>query len=515
MVMGAETEYAIGVQWAGESVSQDVLLRRVQQHAFNTLGYSSTSTRGRFLTNAGLIYLDAGLHYEWSTPECSGPFDVVRYLAAGDRIMRDLLMSFKDAHPDVTSVFCSRTCVDYLSKTMWAAHESYQYSRALPQLATEMLPFLASRVILGAGGWHCDSPALRFTLSPRAHFITAVADRDSQHVRPLFHTKDEPLAPNSHRLHVACSESLCSQTANVLRFGTTALVLALVERGVAFSSAVTLDSPVHALHTFAGDPTLRATAQLARGGRTSALEIQRYYFESVSAYVSTLGLPWANDVCELWHDTLTQLEADPASAGTLLDWGIKRRLFERHLDRHGLSWKALADWDRVLTVLTRSWRHMGGAGFSLNLAQLQRPIPALRVHMDRLQPTLDRRGLSWDGIGALARARAELFELDAKFGALGDEGVFDALDAAGALEHRVMDFDVAHAVQHPPHDTRARLRGEVVRRLSESRSPYVAEWTRIYDKNHDRMLDLTDPFEQEERWLEHALVGEAPPLRGA
>jgi hypothetical protein len=292
-------------------------------------------------------------------------------------------------------------------------------------------------------------------------------------------------------------------------------VLALVERGVTFSPAVSLDSPVHALHRFARDPTLGATAQLARGGRTSALEVQRYYFDIVSGHSSTLGLPWANDVCELWHDTLNQLEADPASAGTCLDWGIKRRLFERQLHRHGLSWKALADWDRVLTVLTRSWRHAGGAGFSLNLACLRRPLPALKAHMDRLRPSLESRGLSWDGIGALARARAELFELDAKFGALGTEGVFDALDAAGALEHRVMDIDVAHAVQHPPQDTRARIRGEVIRRLSESRTQYTAEWTRIYDRDRDRELNLMDPFEKEERWRECDLAGPPGPSSGA
>ena len=51
-------------------------------------------------------------------------------------------------------------------------------------------------------------------------------------MRPLFHTKNEALSGvGTHRLHVACGESLCSQTANVVRFGSTALVLWLLMRG--------------------------------------------------------------------------------------------------------------------------------------------------------------------------------------------------------------------------------------------------------------------------------------------
>jgi hypothetical protein len=52
----------------------------------------------------------------------------------------------------------------------------------------------------------------------------------------------------------------------------------------------------------------------------------------------------------------------------------------------------------------------------------------------------------------------------------------------------------------PPQDTRARIRGEVVRRLSDAGVPYGAEWTSINDWARKLRLDLHDPFEREERW---------------
>jgi proteasome accessory factor A len=129
-----------------------------------------------------------------------------------------------------------------------------------------------------------------------------------------------------------------------------------------------------------------------------------------------------------------------------------------------------------------------------------RPSESLRPTVERLTPVLEQRGLAWRQLPDLIAARHEMFEMDAKFGALGERGIFNALDAAGALRHRVRDCDVANAVLHPPQDTRARIRGDVVRRLSEAGTPYGAEWTCVYDRGHHRELDLTNPFETEERW---------------
>jgi hypothetical protein len=502
MVMGGETEYALSARRAeGHVCDQGSLLARFFTHAHGLLGYTSTSIRGRFLRNGGLLYLDAGLHMEWATPEVTSPFEVVRYLEAGDRIMEGAVASFLAASPDVAEVFCSRANVDYLSGTLWAAHESYMHRARPTDLPAALAPFLASRVVFGAGGWDHRAPALRFTMSPRAHFITTLTDRDSQYVRPLFHLKDEPHSgTGTHRLHVACGESLCSQTANVLRFGTTALVLAAIERGATPGRDVALSNAVGAVQGFAADPDFRVAAPLASGRPITALALQFHYLEHVERLLPELEFPWAEEVCALWRQTLADLAAGGARATITLDWGIKRALFKLCLARHGFAWTSLPIWDLVLRRLQQRWARVFGEDQPFELAELLQPTEFLKAEMDRLIPVLGRRGLSWDQLPALERARNEVFELDAKFGALGECGVFNVLDQAGALRHKVRDLDVAGAVANPPTDTRARIRGRVVQQLSEQGVRYGAEWTGVFDKDGRRELDLRDPFEAEERW---------------
>jgi hypothetical protein len=102
-------------------------------------------------------------------------------------------------------------------------------------------------------------------------------------------------------------------------------------------------------------------------------------------------------------------------------------------------------------------------------------------------------------LAELDAARKEVFELDARFGALGDGGIFNALEAADAIRHQV-GLNVDDAMTKPPQDTRARIRGDVVRRLSDAGISYGAEWTGVHDWSRKLTLDLHDPFESEERW---------------
>jgi hypothetical protein len=503
MVMGGETEYAVSAETRqGGTVPQHRLIDRCWHHAMQTLGYTSRSIRGRFLRNGGLIYSDCNLHLEYSTPETTSPFEVVRYLAAGDRIMWDVVTRFAADSGDIASIFCSRVNVEYLTPSLWAAHESYGLTIPVQAVREDLTPFLASRVILGAGGWDFSSPVLRFTMSPRAHFLNRLADHDSQHVRPLFHTKDEPLSNAGHRLHVACGESLCSERANVLRFGTTALVAALSERHLVSSAPVTLTLPILAAQRFAADTSCRHRAPLAFGGRARALDIQRHYLRAAAANLGVLSadMPWAAEICRLWGETLDDLEAGGPLSGCSLDWAIKRRVFGAYLERRGLSWQELDDWHAALERLRLRWTGQTGAPEPFMLSALLDPGETLRAEMDRVEPALARAGLSWDGLPALLSARQELFELDARFASLGEDSVFASLDREGLLMHRVATLDVDDAVVHPPADTRAKVRGDVVWRLSQAGTPYGAEWFAVYDRGHNVELVLDDPRSTEERW---------------
>jgi proteasome accessory factor A len=124
----------------------------------------------------------------------------------------------------------------------------------------------------------------------------------------------------------------------------------------------------------------------------------------------------------------------------------------------------------------------------------------MAAELARQTDYLASRGLDVAQLADLDAARGEMFELDAKFGALGEAGLFNALDAGGALRHRVGGLDVESAVTQPPGDTRAKIRGEVVKRLSDAGIPYTAEWTSVHNYQGQTWLNLSNPLETEERW---------------
>ena len=74
------------------------------------------------------------------------------------------------------------------------------------------------------------------------------------------------------------------------------------------------------------------------------------------------------------------------------------------------------------------------------------------------------------------------------------------LDRQGAFDHRVEGVGhVEHAMQHAPEGSRARLRGEIIRRCA-GREKVRADWRSVWDYGERQVLDLSNPFETEERW---------------
>jgi hypothetical protein len=202
----------------------------------------------------------------------------------------------------------------------------------------------------------------------------------------------------------------------------------------------------------------------------------------------------------LWRETLDDLERSSALADRTLDWAIKRTVFARRLAQLGIEWADLSWWDRVFARLTRRFQHRHADTRDFTMNDVLEPTFWMKGEMDAVAPILEHRGLSWADLPALIAARAEMFELDAKFGGLGDDGIFNQLEKAGVLNHRVREDRVADAVSQPPSDTRAKLRGDAVRRFTAARTPFEAEWTRVVDLSTLRQMDLIDPLQTREVW---------------
>jgi proteasome accessory factor A len=434
---GIETEYAVSVLGA-DAVSRENAVKRIYQRAVARPHLPGIES-GIFLTNGGRFYIDCGSHPEYAAPETTNPWDGVRYAAAGDRHIWQLADEVARESPQLSGLVVRKGNVDYSSRTTWASHENYLHRCAPVRLRPALVSHLVSRIIFtGSGGFHPNGGARPpFVLSPRALFIRSVIGQSAQNGLALVDERNQPHCAGFFRQHVMCGDATESHLATFLRIGTTALVVALIDTRCITEGELVLAKPLEALGIVTHDDTLQAPLILHTGEHTTALDLQRRYLERALANLDRLPV-WASRVCDVWQDTIDRLARGPEAVADRLDWAIKRAMFLNRASRWG-------------------------------------------QHSDHVQ--------------------AELYEIDMRFGQIYPASLFQSLDEAGVLHHRVPDVDaIDEAVSKPPADGRARIRGEVVARLGRDANGAQCGWDTVRDAASKRMLDLSSPFASREEW---------------
>jgi hypothetical protein len=254
----------------------------------------------------------------------------------------------------------------------------------------------------------------------------------------------------------------------------------------------------------AGDVTCKKPLAMADGGSVTAVAIQRHYLDQAEAHLGDSFMPaWAAEVCHRWRAVLDQLEGAPGSIQQTLDWGIKLALYSDHARRLGVRWDALPFWNRVIDRLAAALGdgedgENGEKPLPLELALGPKsPIPK---EVRSLTPLLRSRGFIWEDLKTLLQCRQKFFEIDMRFGQLGPKGIFQPLDLAGVLNHRISGVDdIEQAVAEPPAAGRARIRGQAIRHLAAAEK-VQCDWQHIVDFQAGKILDLSDPFACEESW---------------
>lgn len=505
-LLGIETEYALaGFTSSGEAFPHSTAVLSLMDAARRNLTHLPGPGRyDLFLENASRLYLDHGAHPELATPECTDPLEVVRYTLAGERILRDLATEVERNEPGLDRLCLFKSNVDYGGTgTTWGCHESYLLKSAPASIAEALIPHLVSRVVYtGAGGFDPFSPGITFTLSPRVGHLEHTMSSESTHDRGIFHTKNESLSTRGyHRLHVLCGESLCSERAMWLKLGSTALVVALIDRGLQPGANLKLLSPVEAMKSFVSDPRARQKVATEDGRWLSALAIQRRYLELAEEHLSRSFMPiWARAVCREWRETLELLGRSPGWLSRRLDWAIKLAFYERWIEKRGFTRETLEAWNDILM------RGVGASPPPSGVAILPRdeilePEGVLRSIREDVEPLVRARGLSWEQLGSFFKLRHELFELDVRFSEVGERGLFRLLADAGALDHRVDGMRaVEEAMVEPPEGSRALLRGRLVRRLADEPGRYRCAWHGVWDLEANRIASLRNPFQKKELW---------------
>ncbi len=295
------------------------------------------------LTNGARLYVDHA-HPEYSSPEVTTPRDAIRWDRAGELVMREAVERLATVPPGV-NLYKNNTDGKGSS---YGTHENYLMSRRTPflDIVKHLTPFFVVRqVICGAGrvGIGTDSRRNGYQLAQRSDFFECEVGLETTLKRPIINTRDEPhaVADLYRRLHVIIGDANHSDVANLLKLGTTSLVLAMIEDGF-LTEDLSIEQPVATLHAVSHDPSLTVELTLKDGRRLTALDLLEHYADRAEAYVEQR---WGRDVdadtvevLHWWRLTLERLRRDPIEARREVEWVAKLALLEGYRDRDSLGW---------------------------------------------------------------------------------------------------------------------------------------------------------------------------------
>lgn len=376
------------------------------------------------LGNGARFYVDHA-HPEYSSPEVTNPEDAVIWDFAGDVVARQVLASLSSrraagltaADRELPEIQLYKNNTDSKSAS-YGSHENYLMPRQVPfqQIVSGLTPFFVTRqLICGAGrvGIGQDGSRPGFQLSQRSDFFEAEVGLETTIRRPIINTRDEPhaVADKYRRLHVIIGDANLSQVSHYLKFGTTALVLDLIERGLA--PQLEIWEPVEALKSVSHDVGLQKTYRLIDGRRVTALEVQWMYFEAASLAAGTDPDRHTRTVLDRWEATLSGLGVGYEAVSGHLEWAAKLALLNQYRDRDGLAWD-----DPRLALIDLQWADVrldkGLANRLQARGRLEALVATSRIESAVSQPPEDTRayfrgecirrfgenvvGASWDSV---------------------------------------------------------------------------------------------------------------------
>jgi proteasome accessory factor A len=447
-IFGLENEYGVTCTFRGQRrLSPDEVARYLFRRVVSW-GRSSNV----FLRNGARLYLDVGSHPEYATPECDNVIDLVTHDKAGERILEGLLVDADRRLREegiAGDIYLFKNNTDSAGNS-YGCHENYLVGRhgEFGRLADILIPFLVTRQMICGAGKVLQTPrGAVYCVSQRAEHIWEGVSSATTRSRPIINTRDEPHADAERfrRLHVIVGDSNMSETTMLLKVGSTDLVLRMVEAGIVLRD-MTLDNPIRAIREVSHDMTGRSRVRLANGREMSALEIQWEYLNRAKDFTEKNGVdPVSTRVLEMWERALTAIEdGNLDKIAREIDWVTKYQLIERYRAKHDM------------------------------------PLSAPRV------------------------AQLDLAYHDVHRG----RGLYYLLQKNGAVDRVTTDLKIFEAKSVPPQTTRAKLRGEFIRRAQEKRRDFTVDWVHLkLNDQAQRTVLCKDPFRSVDERVEKLIAG--------
>src|SRR6478736_6196616 len=211
-------------------------------------------------------------------------------------------------------------------------------------------------------------------------------------------------------------DSNMSEYSTFLKVGAASILLRMLEEPNVVLRDMTLENPIRAIREISHDITCKRRVRLANGREVSALDIQREYLDRALRYADTKGLPPLEQrALDMWEHCVSTIEDEPLKLEREVDWVIKHQLIEAYRAKHDL------------------------------------PLGHPRVALLDLQ------------YHDLSRERSLFYKLQDR----------------GMVERMCTDADIDVAMDTPPQTTRARLRGEFIKRAKERKRDYTVDWVHL------------------------------------
>ena len=447
-IFGLENEYGVTCTFRGQRrLSPDEVARYLFRRVVSW-GRSSNV----FLRNGARLYLDVGSHPEYATPECDSIEELVVHDKAGERILEGLVVDAeRRLHEEgiAGDVYLFKNNTDSAGNS-YGCHENYLVTRhgEFSRLADVLIPFLVTRQLICGAGKVLPTPrGAVYCVSQRAEHIWEGVSSATTRSRPIINTRDEPHADAERyrRLHVIVGDSNMSETTMMLKVGATDLVLRMIEAGIAMRD-LSLENPIRAIREVSHDLTGQRKLRLVTGREASALEIQRDYLAKAADFADRRDLRTGTvaKVLDLWERTLDAIEqADLTRIEREIDWVIKYRLIQRYQEKHGL------------TIA------------SPRIAQLD-----LAYH------DINRK-----------------------------RGLYYVMERRGLVDRITRDLDIYTAKSVPPQNTRAKLRGEFIKKAQEQRRDFTVDWVHLkLNDQAQRTVLCKDPFRSVDERVEKLIA---------
>ncbi|WP_405359329.1 Pup--protein ligase [Kitasatospora sp. NBC_00085] len=448
-IFGLENEYGVTCTFRGQRrLSPDEVARYLFRRVVSW-GRSSNV----FLRNGARLYLDVGSHPEYATPECDEVTELVTHDKAGERILEGLLVDAeRRLHEEgiAGDVYLFKNNTDSAGNS-YGCHENYLVARhgEFSRLADVLIPFLVTRQLICGAGKVLQTPrGAVYCVSQRAEHIWEGVSSATTRSRPIINTRDEPHADAERyrRLHVIVGDSNMSETTTLLKVGATDLVLRLIEAGVVMRD-LTLENPIRAIREVSHDLTGTHQVRLANGREASALDIQEEYYSKALEFADRKGINTGTiaRVLDLWGRTLEAVRTERLDGvATEIDWIMKYKLIERYREKHQMS--------------------------------MSNPRVA---QIDLAYHDIHRR-----------------------------RGLFYLLQAKNQAERVTTDLKTFEAKSIPPQTTRARLRGDFIRRAQEQRRDFTVDWVHLkLNDQAQRTVLCKDPFRSIDERVEKLIAG--------